>query len=103
MARIIMEQVFESPLTDADLAARAKRLDECLDLRDGIWCRSYLSQDRKRIICEFEAPDAETVREAQRSAGGTFERVWNATVFGIEDYPELMKKRETLRARVSAR
>ncbi|MGZ7033036.1 MAG: nickel-binding protein, partial [Thermoanaerobaculia bacterium] len=49
------------------------------------WMRSYLSLDRKRIICEFEAADAEKVRESYRSAGVNFERVWSADVFSREN------------------
>jgi hypothetical protein len=44
------------------------------------------------MICEFEAPDAESVREAFRTAGIAFERVWTANVYAIEDYPEMMTK-----------
>ena len=43
--------------------------------------RSYLSLDRKRMICEFEAADAEQVRESYRSAGVNFDGVWAADVY----------------------
>jgi len=43
--------------------------------------RSYFSKDRKRMICEYEAPDAEAVRRLQRTASMPFERIWTATVF----------------------
>jgi hypothetical protein len=44
------------------------------------------------MICEFEAPDAESVREACRAASIPFERVWAANVFDVEDYPEMKEK-----------
>jgi hypothetical protein len=90
MARVIVEQVFSEPFTDERYAAFSQRLDPCMKVRDGLWRRSSLSIDRLRLICEFEAPDAERVREALRSAGIAFERVWTANVFAIEDYPERM-------------
>lgn len=40
--------------------------------------RSFLSTDRRRMICAFEAADAEAVRTAYRSAGEAFDRVWVA-------------------------
>ncbi len=101
MARIIMEQTFESAMSDEELSVFAKRLDPCLDLRNGTWARSYLSFDRKRMMCEFEAPDAESVREALRSANVPFDRVWSANVFDAVDYPDLNAKLEKLRKKTA--
>ncbi|MBZ0252845.1 MAG: DUF4242 domain-containing protein, partial [Candidatus Methylomirabilis sp.] len=42
--------------------------------------RSYVSPDRLRMICLFEAPDAESVRIANRKAGLPVDRVWTASV-----------------------
>ncbi len=96
MARVVAEQVFDPPMSDEDYAAFAKRIDPCLEVRHGMWRRSYVSPDKRRMTCEFEAPDADSVREAFRSAGLKFERVWTADVFAIEDYPELVAKLATL-------
>jgi hypothetical protein len=92
MARIIVEQVFTEPFSDEDYARFAKKIDPCLELRNGLWRRSSISVDRMRMTCEFEAPDAESVRDAMHSAGIPYERVWSANVFAIEDYPEMMDK-----------
>jgi hypothetical protein len=92
MARVLVEQVFTEPFSDERHASFAKGLDECLEVRNGMWRRSSLSKDKLRMVCEFEAPDAESVREAFRTAGVAFERVWSADVFAVEDYPELMRK-----------
>ena len=100
MARIVMEQTFETPMSDEELSRFAERLDPCLDLRNGTWARSYLASDRKRMVCEFEAPDAESVREALRSADVPFDRVWAAAaVFDADDYPALKEKLAKLRRR----
>jgi len=45
------------------------------------WMRSYLSKDRKRMICEFEAADAEQVRASARAAGIAFDRCWSADLY----------------------
>jgi hypothetical protein len=92
MARVMVEQVFSEPFTDDRYAAFAKKIDPCLELRQGMWRRSSVSIDKLRMVCEFEAPDAESVREAFRTAGIAFERVWTANVYAIEDYPEMMAK-----------
>jgi hypothetical protein len=97
MASIIVEYAFAHPMSDEDLGKAAKRLDSCLEIRNGAWVRSSLSGDRKRMICEFDAPDAESVREALRASGQEFERVWPAQVFSVEQYPELLKQLESLR------
>jgi hypothetical protein len=88
MARVIVEQVFAEPLTEERAAQIAGQLDPCIELRHGAWRRSSLSKDRLRMVCEFEAPDAESVREAFRSAGVPYERAWAASVYAVEDYPD---------------
>jgi ubiquinone/menaquinone biosynthesis C-methylase UbiE len=96
MARVIVEHVFAEPYTDERYAASAKKLDPCLELRNGMWRRSSLSIDRLRMVCEFEAPDAQSVRDALRHAGVPYERAWAASVYAVEEYPELMEKLRVL-------
>ncbi len=96
MARVMVEQTFDEPMTDERYAAFAKKVDPCLELRNGMWRRSTLAVDKLRMVCEFEAPDAESVREAFRTSAIAYERAWTAEVFAVEDYPELMKKLDVL-------
>jgi len=81
MAHLIVEQVFDAALTDEAHGRIGERLDKCLGVHGACWVRSYLSTDRRRMVCEFEAPDAEAVRTSYRSAGVAFERVWPAEVY----------------------
>jgi hypothetical protein len=81
MVRLILEKEFESPLTPEEHNAEAQRTDPCLEANQVRWIRSLLSSDRKRMVCEFEAADAESVRIAFRSAKVTFSRVWAAELF----------------------
>ena len=92
MARVMVEQAFEEPFTDERYAEFAKKIDPCIEVRNGAWRRSSLALDRLRMVCEFEAPDADSVREALRHAGVPFERVWTANVYAVEDYPDAMAK-----------
>lgn len=81
MATLVLEQSFDPPITPDELNDAARRLDRCLEVHGARWMRSYLSKDRKRLICEFEAADAESVRAAARSAGAQFDACWIADVY----------------------
>lgn len=76
MSRIVVERSFEVPQSDADMSAVADRERPCLAAYQATWRRSLISSDRKRMICEYEAADAETMRRIQREAGALFERIW---------------------------
>ena len=80
MSRIIVERNFDTPQSDSDMATVADRERPCLGIYNVQWKRSLLSTDRRRMVCEYEAADAETVRKVQREAQATFDRVWVADV-----------------------
>jgi hypothetical protein len=80
MSRIIVERSFDKPFTQDDFDAVSQRVGACLDLYGVRWVRSHISSDRMRMICEYEAPDAQSVREVQNAAQASFERVWPAEV-----------------------
>ena len=103
MARLIMEQHFDAPLPQGEYDRLAKRLDPCLEAHGAVWVRSALSADGTHVICEFEAADAEAVRASYRSAGVPFARVWVATVYAVEDYPDAKARLEAYRASVAKR
>jgi len=48
----------------------------CLEMRKVRFLRTYFSADRRRMLCFYAAPDAESVRQAQREAGVPFDEVW---------------------------
>jgi hypothetical protein len=62
-----------------------RRINGCLALRNARWMRSYYTSDGKRGICQFEAPDAESVRDAFRAAGHPFDRAWVAEMWWREE------------------
>lgn len=78
MPHMIVETVFDPPISEEDFDAQAAKLDPCLTGHGVRWLRSYMSLDRKRRVCVFDAPDADAVRTSFRSAGVKFERVWPA-------------------------
>lgn len=84
MTYIVSERTFDHALSDADLEAMMARTAPCLEEYGARWIRSYLSSTRHRMICAFDAPDAESVRAAFRVSGTAFERVWRADELGPE-------------------
>jgi len=84
LEHLMVEQTFDPPLTDEQHSADGRKLDDCLGQHGARWVRSYLSSDHRRMVCEFEAPDAEAVRVSYRSAGIRFDRVWTAEVYARE-------------------
>jgi len=76
MSTVILERAFDPPLTDALFNEMNGRLGPCLERSNIKWIRSHRSLDRTRLLCVFEAPDADTVRDALRQARVAHERVW---------------------------
>ena len=76
LMRIVVERSFDTPQSDADMKLVADRERPCLAACEAKWTRSLLSTDRKRMVCEYEAADAETMRRIQREAGAQFDRIW---------------------------
>lgn len=82
MAQVVVEYLYEPALSEEDFAKNGEKLIPCLETRSVQWIGTYLSIDRKRRVCLFDAPDADTVRAAFHSAGVKFERAWSSTHYG---------------------
>ena len=69
MPRFIIERDVGT-LTRQQLDAAGRKSVEVLSGMSGvIWIRSYVSDTDGKIYCEYDAPDAEAVREHARRAG----------------------------------
>jgi len=82
MPTFIVERVFSPPITEAQFMAAGEALAPCIQERDIKHLGSQFATDGSRSVCIYEASDAERVREANRTAGAPFERVWQARKFG---------------------
>lgn len=80
MIHVIVEQSFDPPLTPEAFSRLAARVEPCLEQYGVVWVRSFMAADRRRMICHFEAADADTVRRAYRSADADFDRAWTTEV-----------------------
>ena len=80
MAHVVVERSFPVPQSDEDLSMVEDRLAPCSELYGVVWKRSVVSLDRRHMICEYQAPDAETVRKVQREAGAAFDHIWSGEI-----------------------
>lgn len=75
-ANVVVERRFEDPVAMEDIEAIEVAGAHCLELRNVRFLRTYFATDRKRMLCLYSAPDAESVRQAQHEAGMPFEDIW---------------------------
>jgi len=75
MPRFIIERDVGT-LTREQLDAAGRKSVEVLDgMPSVVWIRSYVSDADGKIYCEYDAPDADAVREHARRAGLPADRV----------------------------
>jgi hypothetical protein len=78
---VIVERNFNWPRTIADVGARSETTERCMGIHNVIALRHYLASDGRRLVCVFDAPDAEALRATIRSGGFSEPaHVWTATV-----------------------
>lgn len=73
---VLVERTFEEPVAFEDLQAREQAAGWCLRTHRVRFAQSFLSADRTRMLCLYQAPDAESVRLAQREAAMPVDAVW---------------------------
>lgn len=84
MSLVVVETAAEQPLTDELLHIANQQVLPCLEARNVIWLYSLLSVDRHRMICTFDAPDAESVRDSYRRAGLPSRPIWTGDLIQPE-------------------
>ena len=80
MSTVVVERSFAEPVAFEDIQALEDRGGWCLEAHGVRFLKTYFSRDRRRMICLYEAPDAESVRLAEEKAGVPFESAWAAQV-----------------------
>jgi len=94
METIVVERTLEEPMDVAALAANGERTLACLQAHNVRFVQTYRSPDGKRVICVYEAPDAESVRIALRQHGALpFDSAWRASVWRARDIAALAESR----------
>jgi len=75
-ANVAVERRWEEPVVLDDIQAIEDAGAGCLATHQVRFARTFFSSDRRRMICLYQAPDAEAVRNAQRQAGMPVESIW---------------------------
>jgi hypothetical protein len=90
MAHVIAERMFDEAIPFETLQQQLQQGHPCYTAHRVRHLRTLVAPDGRRMICEYEAPDAETVRSVSRQLGVPYERVWTAGV--IETGGTLVQK-----------
>jgi hypothetical protein len=88
VAYVFVERTFEVPVEYDDLQRCEQAAGSCFELHKVRFIRSYLSSDKQRMLCLYEAPDAESVRMANRQGNLPFDRAWAVTIHQEPDGTE---------------
>ena len=76
MSLVVVERALEEPREFSCLQALEAGARGCLQTHRVRPLRAIIARDRRNMICLYDAPDAESVRETQRVAGLPFSHVW---------------------------
>jgi hypothetical protein len=84
MELVIVERRFAQPVQFEDIQALEDAGSWCLDLHHVRFLRTLFSRDCRRMLCFYEAPDAEAVRLAEAKAQVPFDRAWTCANVRID-------------------
>jgi len=73
---VLVERSFEEPVTLEEIESAATAGAGCFQMHRVRYARTFFSLDRRRMVCLYQAPDAESVRIAQREAALPHDTVW---------------------------
>jgi hypothetical protein len=73
---VVVERRFADPVEFEDIQALEDAGSWCLDLHHVRFLKTLFSRDCRRMLCFYEAPDAEAVRLAESKAHVPFDRAW---------------------------
>jgi hypothetical protein len=76
-ANVLVERSFQRPTSLDEIQALEDAGAGCLQTHRVRFARTFASLDGQRMLCLYQAPDAESVRLAQRQAGVPLDRAWS--------------------------
>lgn len=74
-ANVVVTRTFDTPVAVEDIQALEDAGAHCLKAHRVRFARTYCARDQRRMLCLYEAPDAESVRLAQHQAGMPLDEV----------------------------
>jgi hypothetical protein len=82
---VVVQRVLPTPHSPDQVAALMDGAQGCMSLYRATQRASYLGRDGMRLVCVFEAPDAEAVRAGSLKAGIPLVRAWSSTLHEPQD------------------
>lgn len=79
MALVLVERRFDQPVEFEDIQKLEDAASWCLDAHKVRFIKTFFSRDQRRMLCLYEAPDAEAVRLAEDQACVPYDRAWTCT------------------------
>src|SRR5690606_23090864 len=79
---VIYLRPMDPPVTAEDVLRSIDYVDGCFNLHRVDWVHSFLSADGGRLMCWYQAPDAESARLALRDIGSDMSAVWPCRLLG---------------------
>jgi hypothetical protein len=83
MELIVVERIYERPITDEEVVEAVRRATPCLALRRIKRVQTILSKDRLRSVCLYEAPDASVVRDVHDQEHIPYVKIWSGDAFDM--------------------
>ncbi|MBS1150229.1 MAG: hypothetical protein H6Q89_1927 [Myxococcaceae bacterium] len=80
MHQIVVEHLYDPPLTEVEMSAEFERLLPLLKTHDFRRLRSWVADDGERGLDEFEGPDVQTLADLYQRAKVPFVRMWSGTL-----------------------
>lgn len=78
METIVVERLLDASFGLTTLWELAEKAGWCADLHRVTFVGTWFSQDARRMVCLYRAPDCEAVRQTQRVAGIPVTQLWRA-------------------------
>ena len=73
---VMVERSFQEPVPLTQIQSCMRAAQGCFEIHRVKFARRFISLDGKRMLCLYQAPDAESVRIAQREAALPADAVW---------------------------
>lgn len=83
---VVVERAFKDPCEVAEIQAQEDKNIHCLELYGVKFVKTYFSRDKKFMVCLYNAPDAESVKQAQLKAELPFADIWPCKEWQPEDF-----------------
>lgn len=78
---VIVSRSFDEPVELQAIRRLEERGARCFERHRVRLLRTWFAHDRRTMLCAYAAPDAESVRTAQRLAGMPHTEAWSARLF----------------------